>query len=249
MLDPNQLQGVAETFGVDESQVLRDHLISHLLAAISAEAAEQIVFFGGTALARSLIPDGRLSEGIDLIATGTRTAIAQRLTTALPRALRREFPGLTWQPSPVAAREPAPAILGNTDGLAVRIRLLSATGYPRWPTQHADLVQRYNDAPPARLAVLTAAGFVAAKADAWHSRRASRDLWDLWALATHGHFGAEAADLYARLGPTNQRPDPDDYAKPPDQARWERDLGAQVRLTVTATEAAKVVAQAWRSIS
>jgi hypothetical protein len=53
VLDPDQLQGAAETFGVDESQVLRDHLISHLLAAISAEAAEQIVFFGGTALARS----------------------------------------------------------------------------------------------------------------------------------------------------------------------------------------------------
>lgn len=249
MLDPDQLQGVAQTFGVDESQVLRDHLISHLLAAISAEAAEQIVFFGGTALARSLIPDGRLSEDIDLIATGTRTAIAQLLTTALPRALRREFPGLTWQPSPVAAREPAPAILRNADGLAVRIQLLSATGYPRWPTRHVDLVQRYNDAPPARLTVLTAAGFVAAKADAWHSRHASRDLWDLWALAAHGHFGADAADLYGRHGPTNRRPDPDDYAEPPGQARWERDLGAQVRLTVTAAEAAKVIAQAWRSIS
>jgi hypothetical protein len=119
VLDPDQLQSVAETFGVDESQVLRDHLISHLLAAISAEAAAQVVFFGGTALARSLIPDGRLSEDIDLIATGTRTAIAQRLTTALPRALRREFPGLTWQPAPVAAREPAPAILRNADGLGV----------------------------------------------------------------------------------------------------------------------------------
>jgi hypothetical protein len=134
MLDPDQLQDVAETFGVDESQVRRDHLISHLLAGICGEAAEQIVFFGGTALARSLIPAGRLSEDIDLIATGTRTAIAQRLTTALPRALRREFPGLAWQPSPVAAREPAPAILRSADGLAVRIQLLSATGYPRWPT-------------------------------------------------------------------------------------------------------------------
>lgn len=66
MLDPDQLHGLAETFGVDESQVVRDHLISHLLAAISTEAAEQIVFFGGTALARSLIPDGRLSEDIKL---------------------------------------------------------------------------------------------------------------------------------------------------------------------------------------
>jgi hypothetical protein len=59
VLDPAQLLGVAETFGVDESQVLRDHLISHLLAAISAEVAEQVVFFGGTALARTVIPDGR----------------------------------------------------------------------------------------------------------------------------------------------------------------------------------------------
>jgi predicted nucleotidyltransferase component of viral defense system len=53
VLDPDQLQAVAETFGVDDAQVRRDHLISHLLAAISAEAAEEIVFFGGTALARS----------------------------------------------------------------------------------------------------------------------------------------------------------------------------------------------------
>jgi hypothetical protein len=97
--------------------------------------------------------------------------------------------------------------------------------------------------------VLTAAGFAAAKADAWHSRHASRDLWDLWALATHRHVGAQAADLYARLGPTNRRPDPHDYAEPPGQARWERDLGAQVRLTVTAAQAAKIVAQAWRNSS
>jgi hypothetical protein len=209
--------------------------------------AEQVVFFGGTALARTVIPDGRLSEDIDLITIGTRTEIAQRLTTALPRAVRREFPGLTWQPSPVAVREPAPAILLNADGLAVRIQLLSATGYPRWPTQHVDLVQRYTDAPPARLIVPTAAGFAAAKAVAWYSRHASRDLWDLWALAERGHLDAEAADLYARLGPTNHRPDPADYAEPPSQARWERDLGAQIRLTVTAADAAEVVAEAWRS--
>jgi uncharacterized protein YidB (DUF937 family) len=38
VLDPDQLQDVAATFGVDESQVLRDHLISHLPAAISSPA-------------------------------------------------------------------------------------------------------------------------------------------------------------------------------------------------------------------
>ncbi|GAA1680119.1 hypothetical protein GCM10009765_31630 [Fodinicola feengrottensis] len=58
MLEPTELRDVSAAFGVDEGQVLRDHLISHLLAAISAEAVHEIVFFGGTALARSVVPDG-----------------------------------------------------------------------------------------------------------------------------------------------------------------------------------------------
>jgi predicted nucleotidyltransferase component of viral defense system len=249
VLDRDELHDVASTFGVDEQQVLRDHLISHLLAAISAEAADDLVFFGGTALARSVVPDGRLSEDIDLIASGSRQEIARHLTAVLPRSLRREFPGLGWQPSLTEAKEPEPSVLRTTDGLAVRIQLLSSTGYPAWPTRRISLVQRYSDAAPATLAVPTAVGFAAAKAVAWHARRASRDLWDLWALADRGHLDAEAADLYARLGPTNRRPDPADYADAPAQARWERDLGGQTRLTVTAAEAASAVAKAWERVA
>lgn len=247
MLDPTEMQDVAAEFGVAESQVLRDHLISHILAAISDELADDVVFFGGTALARSLLTEGRLSEDIDLIATTNRSEVAKRLTEFVPRALRREFPGLAWDPPPTAARETAPAVLHGPDGALVRIQLLSATGYPRWPTQRVNLHQRYSDAPRARLSVPTAAGFAAAKASAWRDRRASRDLWDLWALAELGHLDDAAARLYARLGPTNQAPDPDDYLPPPEQRRWERDLGGQVRLTVDASEAAEAVALAWRS--
>lgn len=206
------------------------------------------MFFGGTALARSVVPDGRLSEDIDLLAIGRRSEVAARLTATLPRALRREFPGLGWDPALTEVREPAPAILRSTDGLVVRIQLLSTTGYPQWPTEEVDLVQRYLDAPPARLVVPTAPGFAAAKAVAWYDRRASRDLWDLWALAERGHVDREAAHLYARLGPTNRAPNPEDYSTPPGQVRWDRDLGAQIRLTVTAAEAAEVVAEAWRQV-
>lgn len=39
MLDPHELQEIAARFGVDEHQVRRDHLISHLLAALSTELA------------------------------------------------------------------------------------------------------------------------------------------------------------------------------------------------------------------
>ena len=247
MLDPTELQDTAARFGVDEAQVRRDHLISHLLAAISSTVADEVVFFGGTALARSVIPDGRLSEDVDLLATGTRSAIATRLTS-IPRALRREFPRLTWDPALTAVREPAPAVLRGQDGASVRVQLLSATGYPQWPTEEVNLVQRYSDAPPARLTVPSAPAFAAAKAVAWHDRHASRDLWDLWALAERGHLNHEAARLDARLGPTNRNPDPNDYTTPPDQDRWERDLGAQTRLTITAAQAADQVATAWRRV-
>jgi predicted nucleotidyltransferase component of viral defense system len=249
VLDPDELHDVVSTFGVDEHQVLRDHLISHLLAAISTEAAGDVVFFGGTALARSVIPDGRLSEDIDLIARTSRHVLARHLTIVLPGSLRREFPGIDWQPSLIDTKEPEPAVLRTVDGIAVRIQLLSSTGYPLWPTQRVGLVQRYSDAAPATLAVPTTAAFAAAKGVAWHHRRASRDLWDLWALAARGHLDSEAADLYARLGPTNARPDPADYADAPNQARWERDLGGQTRLTVTAAEAASTVAKAWARVA
>ena len=127
--------------------------------------------------------------------------------------------------------------------------MLSETGYSRWPVEQVDLVQRYSDAPAARLTVPTVAGFVAAKAVAWHDRATSRDLWDLWALAVHGHLTAEAADLFARLGQTNRYPDPATYADPPSEDRWKRDLAGQVRLTVTAADACTVVRERWATIS
>lgn len=45
---------VAERFGADLEQVRRDHLISHVLAAIAADVpTDDLVFFGGTALSRT----------------------------------------------------------------------------------------------------------------------------------------------------------------------------------------------------
>lgn len=249
MLDPDELNRVAAYFGVADEQVLRDHLISHVLAALSTELASRIIFFGGTALARSVLPDGRLSEDIDLIAVDNRGAVAALMTAAIPRTLRREFPDLAWSPSPIESRDSDSAVLRSPDGLAVRIQLLNATGYPKWPTEQINLIQRYSDAPPARMTIPTVAGFVAAKAVAWYDRTASRDLWDLWALAVRGHLTAEAADLFARLGPTNRRPDPSMYADPPNEDRWQRDLAGQVRLTVSAAEACATVRESWARIA
>lgn len=94
MLNPDEETAIAEQFGVARAQVRRDHLISHLLAALSAHAADQVVFFGGTALSRTFAPAGRLSEDIDLIAVQGRRTAAELVADCLVRGTRREYPGL-----------------------------------------------------------------------------------------------------------------------------------------------------------
>lgn len=80
---------VAAQFGVSTEQVERDHLISHVLAFLSTSVEDQVQFIGGTALARTHLPTGRLSEDIDLIAIDDRKSVAASLDAALPRALSR----------------------------------------------------------------------------------------------------------------------------------------------------------------
>lgn len=56
---------VADRFGVDLDQARRDHVISHILASISRRAPRRFIFYGGTALSRTWLPDARLSEDVD----------------------------------------------------------------------------------------------------------------------------------------------------------------------------------------
>lgn len=245
MLDPTQEQAVAERFGVARSQVRRDHLISHLLAAISEHMPGDVLFFGGTALSRTHAPDGRLSEDIDLIALRNRRTIAEELETTLLRATRREHPGLRWEPPLTAVRDTAPGVLTTPDGITVRVQLLSRTGYAPWPTETRTLVQRYDDAPPASLMVPTAPSFAAWKTAAWTHRAAARDLFDLWLLATIGAMDDEAAHLFQRFGPTNKPPTPDLFDEAPAEPTWRRELSGQTRLDITADQALTVVRTAW----
>ncbi len=249
MLAPEEELAVAERFGVARVQVRRDHLISHLLAALTAHCADRLVFFGGTALSRSFAPDGRLSEDLDLIALEARREVAGEVEKWLVRGTRREYPGLRWQPTLSSVRDVEPAVLTTPDGVSVRIQLLSQTGYPAWPAAPHALAQRYSDAPPATLKVPTPASFAAWKTVAWMSRGAPRDLFDLWLLAEIDAIGSEAAALFAKFGPTNRPPAAGLFTNPPDEAVWRRDLGSQTRLQITAAEALAVVHDAWISVS
>ncbi|MGV8875217.1 MAG: nucleotidyl transferase AbiEii/AbiGii toxin family protein [Rhodococcus sp. (in: high G+C Gram-positive bacteria)] len=98
------------------------------------------------------------------------------------------------------------ALLRSQSGLAVKVQLLSAEGRPAWPLENRRLEQRFEDALGAALTVSTRPAFVAGETATWCDRRASRDLWDLWALSRIGAFEPDVVDLYRRFGPTNKLP-------------------------------------------
>lgn len=239
VLDPDERTAVEATFGVDSEQVARDHVISHVLAAISSVNTNDVVFFGGTALSRTHLANLRLSEDIDLIARGDRTAVADQIETAVVRRLRRTFGAASFTPRLRQSTHPAPSVL-QVGEVRVQIQLLASSGYPSWPTEVRAIEQRYSDAPPAHLRVLTSAAFVASKLSAWHDRQAPRDLYDLWALANAGHVSSAALDLFTRWGPLTDASKVS-FAHLPSAAEWEASLAHQGLPRVGPLEAAEVV--------
>lgn len=247
MLDVAEAAAVADQFGVADEQVRRDHLISHLLAVLSARVSDAVVFFGGTALARTHLPGGRLSEDIDLLAVPRRIDVVAAVESALADGVRRQFGRLVWDPPLSTVHAVDPAVVRTTDGLTVRIQLLDCRDYPAWPKERRALIQRYSDAPPATLVVPTLAAFVASKTAAWLDRHAPRDLYDLYALAGVGALDDEAAELFASLGPTGHGPQSWMFREAPTESEWMTQLGVQTRINVGAVEALEGVREAWKA--
>lgn len=246
---PVEAAEVAEQFGVGHEQVLRDHAISHALAALSTvEGAGstdgELVFFGGTALSRTILPTLRLSEDIDLLSHAPRRDMAETIERVLGQRLRRPLGALTWVGPSLRQVDGTEAAVAQFGGVQVRIQLLSAAAFPAWPLRVRRLHQRYSDAPPSALCTLSTPAFVASKLSAWHDRRAPRDLYDLWALGTAGHFDRDAVRLFVRCGPTGSATV--SFTPPPDEDTWEVSLAHQGRVRLGAAEAARLVDRMWQ---
>ena len=249
MLIDADRQSAKAAFGADDSQVERDHLISHALAAISNDLGERIKFYGGTALSRTFLPVGRLSEDIDLIAVGPRADVADALSRSLTRRLAGEFGRPTFQPGLVNARGAEPVTAAFPSGPKVQLQLLPSDHYPAWPFERRELEQRYADAGPATLLVPTIDAFVAWKTVTLMDRRAPRDLWDLAALTRLRPFTRAAAELLAALGPFRSLPSASTIPAAPTESVWERDLAHQTRLTMTAAQSRVEVVRAWAALA
>ena len=115
-LNRDEAAAVAQEFGVALEQVRRDHLISLILAALQAHA-DDLIFFGGTALARTYLTAGRLSEDIDLIVMTDRRVVARAMSRTIDRALRVTHGRVDWTDDMV---EPGDQRLGLRVGPALR---------------------------------------------------------------------------------------------------------------------------------
>ena len=60
-----------------------------MLASLAGSVRDDVVFIGGTALARTHLPTLRLSEDIDLIAREPRSRIGRQIEIALVADLAR----------------------------------------------------------------------------------------------------------------------------------------------------------------
>lgn len=243
MLSVQELNDTMASFEVAEHQVRRDHVISYALAALASIDNRRLLFFGGTALARTHLPDLRLSEDIDLIALSPRTVLADDIQRALVSGLSRVVGAPEFAPD-IGATINSQACVMRVDDVQIQIQLLAGLGYPGWPTEVRALEQRYSDAPPAVMRVLTASAFAAAKLAAWHDRRAPRDLYDMWALGRRGLITDDARRIYAKFGPTTSAAGVV-FAPVPSQREWQDALGHQGVIKVTAAEAASTVAEEW----
>lgn len=229
MLSSDDRERWARAFAVSDEQVERDHLISHVLRAVAAAEPAGLVFYGGTALSRTYLPDFRLSEDIDFLAR-PRHDVARQLEALLPAALRMDFGEISWDPSPSSVlRDTTPALL-NAWNLQVKVQITDLDhAQARWPTERRAIELRYGDLPATvELTVPTAVGFAAMKTVAWDDRGSARDLADLDALGRIGAIDGSAVELFALQTGRVLNPYMFDTARVPSEAAWRGELAHQM---------------------
>lgn len=234
MIDDLEIRGLARELGVPESQIRRDHLLSHLIVGLPLE--DRVVFIGGTALNRTHLPDVRLSEDVDVHLV---EGLADDLVAQLLEAVRLEYPGLA-----VDSRERRHDVATyslQVDGLRVQLQII--TNRPEWTKLPAEITPvrlRYSDlSESVDLLVPTVEAFGAMKLTAYIDRFAPRDLFDLRELAERGAVSDESLALTRKLlGRSLAR---QEFETSPSDDQWDIELSHQVAETGSPAEARQVV--------
>lgn len=198
MLDPRESQKVQNLFRANEAQVSRDHAISHVLAALQ-EINTELVFFGGTALSRTFLTMGRLSEDIDIYSSDRR-ALCSELDN-FPKLIKEEFPQALWNVKPSQTVDSQSSLLVCDSSIQIMVQVVDSwtREWAKVPKALTQIYQRFSDVPETKLFTPTFDGFVAMKALAWFDRRSARDLFDLEGLSHKGEVTQNARELIEGL--------------------------------------------------
>lgn len=194
MIDQNEIAEVAKQLGVGSAQIIRDHFISHILAALSDVLNEPFTFVGGTALCRSVLNESRVSEDIDLSVINPLQQLG-RLREELPPRLQRDWGEITFEVV-LDKRDHASCFI-NSPSARVKCELVDwGTNRKCWPTTEAEIPLRYSDLPDTvTLTLPTAEAFAGMKGGAFHDRHQPRDLFDLAGLARIGAINERAESI------------------------------------------------------
>lgn len=201
-----------------------------------------MIFFGGTALSRTFLPEGRLSEDIDLYSSD-RKALCHELGD-LPDLIEEEFPQAYWDVLPSQTVDPRSSLLVCDTSIQIKVQVVDSLsrGWQSIPTEPVSIRQRYSDVPNTQLVVPTFDGFVAMKVLAWFDRGAPRDLFDLEGLSRHGEVSSGARELVDKLRGfhlTEQMLDRNV------SGLWQEELAHQTRLTISEEECLSRVLEWW----
>ena len=145
MIDRAEIEAIAGLFGAPDTQIIRDHLISHVLAAIADwPDSNRVTFFGGTALCRTWLPNLHLSEDIDLLVDSP--ADGDGLRTHITSRLRREFPSLAW--TRLGSLHQVETWTLADDDLEVKVQLARRPEWQAIPVVIERVQLRYSDLSP-----------------------------------------------------------------------------------------------------
>lgn len=242
MLKSVEAERVRKQFDSTEAQVRRDHAISHALAALQKIESE-MVFFGGTALSRTFLREGRLSEDIDLYSSD-RKALCRELDE-LPGLIEEEFPRAYWDALPSQSTDPGSSLLICDSSTQIKVQAVDSRsrGWQSVPMTLASIDQRYSDVRHTQLVVPTFVGFVAMKALAWIDRGAPRDLFDLGGLARVREVPPAARELIRELRGFELS---EMMFNRKISGLWREELAHQTRLSTTEEECLAIVLKWWR---
>lgn len=239
MIEREEVRTFAHNWGVAQQQVLRDHLISHLLHAI--EGMPGVVFFGGTALGRTHLTGRRLSEDVDLYLKPTQPADRSEIISRLQRGTRRDFPALrVEQVSRVSDVTTHDVSHGD---LSVKLQIVGDRSEHRaYAVVETAVGLHYSDLPPtAQLTVPTISTFGAMKLGAYEDRHAARDLFDLAELVAASGVTPESLVILKQTrgaGPVKHQYE--DKLRPT-EGEWQAELGHQTKALGDPQEALELV--------